>query len=123
MNFIIEGRPVPYTRMTKRSKWVDKAAIRYLGYKDMVGVIGRKYFKQPSDKPIRIKVDVYLFGVSTPMGKDGDTTNYVKAIEDGLNKIAYLDDRQIIEVHGRKMPCEKKIDERVEITIEEINAT
>jgi Holliday junction resolvase RusA-like endonuclease len=32
----------------------------------------------------------------------GDTTNYLKTVEDALNGIAYEDDRQVQRVVGRK---------------------
>jgi crossover junction endodeoxyribonuclease RusA len=32
----------------------------------------------------------------------GDTTNYLKLVEDGLNGVAYEDDRQVQRIVGRK---------------------
>jgi len=93
IKIIIPGRPIPYVRMTQRGMYIKKNAQRYLDYKDTIGYIARSKIKAPSDKIIHISVLVYLNGKTTPMGKDGDADNYLKAACDGLNKIAYIDDR------------------------------
>ena len=49
--------------------------------------------------------------------KKPDIDNVLKIIMDGLNKAAYDDDRQVVEVSGRKRYAE---DPRVEVTITEI---
>jgi len=116
----IKGRPIPYVRMTQKGKYVRKNAQRYLSYKNIIGYIAKKKIKDPSDKIININVVVYLNGKSTPLGKDGDADNYLKAACDGLNKIAYIDDRQVWEAHVKKIPC-KKGEERMEIMIKEID--
>lgn len=115
----IPGRPVPYVRMTRNGKFVKKNAQRYLTYKNTIGYIAKSQIKAPSDKIIHINVLVYLNGKTTPMGKDGDADNYLKAACDGLNKIAYIDDRQVWEAHVKKVPCDKK-NERMEIMISEV---
>jgi crossover junction endodeoxyribonuclease RusA len=120
IKFIVEGRPVPHVRMTQRGKFVKQNAARYIGYKQMVGLIAKRYFKKPSDKPIKIVVDVYLWGKTTPMGMDGDVSNFLKTAEDALNRIAYEDDRQIVKATATKQPCPSRVDERMEITIEEL---
>lgn len=118
----IPGRPIPHVRMTQRGKFVKPNAIRYIGYKEMVGIISKRYFKQPSKNPISIQVDVYLWGKKTPMGMDGDVSNYLKTAEDALNKIAYDDDRQIVKTIATKQPCPNRVDERLEITIRELES-
>jgi Holliday junction resolvase RusA-like endonuclease len=49
--------------------------------------------------------------------KKPDLDNIIKIIGDALNKIAYKDDAQVVEVIGRKYYSEKP---RVEVTIEDI---
>jgi crossover junction endodeoxyribonuclease RusA len=120
IKLVIKGRPIPHVRMTQRGKFVKPNAIRYLGYKEEIGLIANTKFKQPSKLPIAIKVDVYLSGQRTPMGMDGDVSNYLKTAEDALNRIAYEDDRQIVRTEATKQPCESEAEERMEITIEEI---
>jgi crossover junction endodeoxyribonuclease RusA len=120
IKFTVEGRPVPHVRMTQRGKYVKQNAARYIGYKQYVGLIAKRYFHKPSDKPIKIVVDVYLWGKTTPMGMDGDMSNYLKTAEDALNRIAYDDDRQIVKIEASKQSCYNRVDERMEITVEEI---
>lgn len=110
--FKVPGRAIPAVRMTQRSKFTRQAK-RYLSYKNQVGYIARStYKKKPVSSDVKVKVDIYLKG-----GVQGDIDNYFKAITDSLNNIVYEDDRQVKEMIARKLDCEKKEDERVEVVI------
>lgn len=110
--FTVPGRAIPAVRMTQRSKFT-KQAKRYLAYKNKVAWIARsKYKKKPASSDVKVEVDIYLRG-----GVQGDIDNYFKAITDSLNKIVYEDDRQVKEMVARKIDCESKDDERVEVEV------
>jgi Holliday junction resolvase RusA-like endonuclease len=47
-----------------------------------------------------------------------DIDNLEKAVYDALNQIVYVDDRQICEVHARKIIVARGEEPRVEVTIE-----
>ena len=114
----IPGRPVPYVRTTQKAKFASKSYARYRDYKQFIQIHAKNQFKQPViEGYVKISINVYLNGKSVPMGNDGDIDNYIKSILDSLNKIIFKDDRQVIEVHARKMPSKN---ERVEIEFEEI---
>jgi len=115
MHIVIPGRPIPAVRMTQRTLW-KKSAKRYLAYKDMIGTIAQQHCREPSIENVSARVTVYLSGVTTPMGNDGDIDNYLKSALDGLNKIAYVDDRQVTWATVTKKPCSKE-DQRMEIEI------
>jgi crossover junction endodeoxyribonuclease RusA len=118
---VIPGRPVPAVRMTNRGKYVNPDAQRYLVYKECVAIMGAKHFKQPLKGRVSIRVNVYLHGINTPMGRDGDFDNYMKAAADGLNGIAWNDDRQVDEGYVKKQPCQHPHQQRMEIEIEEVS--
>lgn len=115
MLITIPGRPIPAIRMTQRSKW-SKPAKRYLSYKDMIGTIAQQSFPSPTSEKVSVLVTVYLSGKKTPMGNDGDVDNYLKSALDGCNKIAYIDDRQVIWATVSKRSCHEQ-DQRMEIEI------
>lgn len=119
MIITIPGRPIPAVRMTGKSKWTNASAMKYLIYKGEIGQWAKCKIKAPSDKKIMVSVVVYLHGKTTEMGKDGDVDNYLKSALDGLNKIAFTDDRQVINAMVGKVPCGKD-EERMEIVIKEI---
>ncbi|UJF36583.1 RusA family crossover junction endodeoxyribonuclease [Paenibacillus hexagrammi] len=48
-----------------------------------------------------------------------DLDNYVKSILDGMNRVAYLDDKQIKDIHAYLRFVTDKADERVEVTMNE----
>jgi len=96
IKFTIPGRPVPAVRMTRRGKWINKAAQKYLAFKEQVGWEARKHFKgEPWQGPVVVELRFYL-KVNHSRG-DGD--NLQKAIFDGLNKVIFEDDRQVVEGH------------------------
>lgn len=115
---IIPGRPIPYKRMTQRGKHVKASAQKYLAYKNRVGWIAKGQGIRV-EKRARIGVKVYLYGSTTKFGMDGDIDNYLKAALDGLNGIAFEDDREITSVWAEKLRAEDKDSERMEIYLEE----
>lgn len=109
MKFTVPGRPVPAVRMTQRSKWVNKQAIRYLEYKDRVKLFAIASGVKPKEGEILVSMVFYFKDHKLP-----DIDNLAKAILDSLNGIAYQDDRQVNIIWARRMFSK---DERVEIEI------
>lgn len=93
ITFTIPGRPVPAVRMTQRSKWT-KQSQRYLDYKGTVGWAAKAARCPRFRGRVRVDIDLYIQG-----GRVGDVDNYTKSILDGLNGIAWDDDRQVGELH------------------------
>jgi len=72
--------------------------------------VARPVFKEPYLGPVSLQVQVYL---SLP---GGDLDNYVKSIQDGLNGIAWRDDRQVEKLVADVL-VRRGQKERVEIII------
>ena len=81
--------------MTQRGKFVKPQAQRYLSYKAQVGWAGKVAIEKPMPKGYGASVSMKFFfrGGQTP-----DIDNLIKAILDGLNGIAWEDDKQVVEV-------------------------
>jgi crossover junction endodeoxyribonuclease RusA len=62
-----------------------------------------------------VKAVVYLYG-----GREPDADNLAKAFLDGLNGIAWVDDRQVRKLIIEKIRVFKEEEQRAEITIREI---
>ena len=88
-------------------------------------------FVFPADVPLGMRLDIFLpipksvskkkreqmiKGEIRPLKKP-DTSNVLKAVEDGLNKVAYADDTQIVDTIARRYYSEVP---RVEVQIWEI---
>ena len=114
IEFTVPGRPVPAVRMTRRSKWVDPQAQRYLDYKEFIGWLAKRHFSKVFTGPIKLCVEAYIDG-----GRPGDLDNIVKSVQDGLNGIAWKDDRQVVEIHAKR---HKGAPERVEVAVEEVES-
>jgi crossover junction endodeoxyribonuclease RusA len=111
--FTVIGRPVPAVRMTQKSKFVDPAAQKYLAYKDLVGWNAKAKIKAPITGEVAVTIYFYF-----RPGPTGDIDNYAKSILDGCNKIAWQDDRQVVELHAYRRRDRDK--EYTEVEIEEM---
>lgn len=81
-----KGRP----RVTRNGTYTPAATTaweRDVGYSALAAGL------RAADGPVRLRV--WLLGELT-----GDLDNYLKAIKDGLNGVAYHDDRQVKQVEG-----------------------
>lgn len=89
VTFTVPGRPVlkQRPRVGKNGKIYTPKKSR--DYEEQVAWAARPVFKEPYLGPVGLQIQVYL---SRP---GGDLDNYVKTIQDGLNGIAWRDDRQV----------------------------
>jgi len=115
MKLTIHGRPIPAVRMTQKTKW-NKASKRYLAYKEAIGAIAKLHCRDPTSENVSVTVWVYLSGKTTLMGNDGDVDNYLKSALDGMNKIVFIDDRQVVSATVYKIPC-ADTEQRMEVLI------
>ena len=118
--FTVPGRPVPAVRMTQRGKYLDKSQ-RYLAYKEAVGWKAKEAMgsRKPTEEHLLVEIWFYIAG-----RKICDIDNLAKSIMDGMNKIVYLDDKQVVDlvVHRRGSDNERaevfvKRQPRVEVEI------
>lgn len=116
MKLVIPGRPVAAVRMTQRSKFKNKQAQRYLEYKDEVGWTAKAVGLRPNHSPYEVIAIVYIDCTK----KDMDIDNLAKTYLDGLNGIAWHDDRQVIDLHVKKRYVTEN--ERVELEIKEVQS-
>jgi Holliday junction resolvase RusA-like endonuclease len=130
VQFEIKVKPMGSVRMTQKGKWKDPAAQRYLDYKRLLGYEARKYIKTPLQRPIIVTADFYYQipasyskakrtliqeGRLRPVVKP-DIDNAAKGIMDSLNKIAYLDDNQVVGLITNKYYADEP---KIVIKIEE----
>lgn len=136
IKLIINKTPQPQSRprFTARGRYVHAYENKKITmYKHMVAATYQSYFGsvKPTEKAIAVDVVFYrpvqksiskierqrrLTGKSLPAIKP-DIDNYVKAILDALNGVAFRDDKQIISLNAKKLYSDKP---RTEIEIKEI---
>jgi crossover junction endodeoxyribonuclease RusA len=117
MQLIIPGRPVPAVRMTQRSKYANPQAQRYLVYKEQVSWQGRSRIKTPLPKTTNASVSIQFY---IHKGQTPDIDNLIKSILDGLNGIAWQDDKQVVKVVAERLATADKKSERVEVEIRQV---
>ncbi|MTI82605.1 MAG: RusA family crossover junction endodeoxyribonuclease [Firmicutes bacterium] len=99
--------------MTQRGKYIKPRAQKYLDYKQDVGWAAKAAGVKLTDKKVATEIDVYV------AGRAGDWDNYAKSICDGLNGVAWVDDRQVVDGRVRLHSC-RKVEQRAEVVIREV---
>ncbi|TEB06495.1 Endodeoxyribonuclease RusA [Pelotomaculum schinkii] len=121
----IPGRPVPKSR--PRIGYRGRSVILYTppdteNYEKGVASAGQEACKSPATGPVEMEIAVYFNPQAKASTRGGrrrsgilpDLDNCVKAIVDGLNKVAYIDGRQVTRILA-----ERKVDpvERAEVVV------
>lgn len=92
IEFTVPGDPVPKSRPGR-----GRNGQRYMprptkDYQEAVGWAAKEAGAKPHGGPVKVEIEFYG-------AKGGDCDNLAKSVLDGLNKIAYNDDRQVLELH------------------------
>ena len=119
ITFTVPGRPIPKARprlgVHGRTAYIYTPEETRL-YEQFVGVVGCENCRKPLTGPVELRlVAFFRGGRRTP-----DLSNVLKAVEDGLNGIAYIDDSQVKRFHAEMRYVEDRTAERVEVEIHEV---
>lgn len=105
MELIIKGEPVALQR-ARSSRGHFYLPEKSRVYLDLIGFIAKTKFKEPLEGNIQLEMTFYC-------GHNrADLDNYIKAVGDGLQGIAFKNDKQI-----QKITAEKIIDKKNSQTI------
>ncbi|KAF1086163.1 Endodeoxyribonuclease RusA [Sporotomaculum syntrophicum] len=115
VSFVIPGRPVPKQRPRAGKNGRIYTPKKSRDYEKTVGWAGKQVFKYPYNGPVSLQVKVYL----TDSRSQGDLDNYIKSIQDGLNNIAWRDDRQVVRLKAG-LYVRPGAKERVEVMIQRL---
>lgn len=123
----IPGRPVPKGR--PRIGYSGRKVYLYTPpetekYERDVSRIGKLICNSPASGPVEMEIalffnlqaKVYTTGGKLRRGTLPDLDNCVKSIVDGLNKVAYVDDRQVVRILAERR-CDQV--ERAEVIVRE----
>jgi Holliday junction resolvase RusA-like endonuclease len=83
-------------------------------FKDSFNWQGRAGIKEPLPKTTNASVSIQFY---IHKGQTPDIDNLIKAILDGLNGIAWQDDKQVVRVIAERIVAGSKESERAEIEI------
>jgi crossover junction endodeoxyribonuclease RusA len=120
VRFVVPGRPVPKKR--PRVAFQGRRAVTYTPretreYEETVAWYARRHFREPLKGPVRLWARFYLRPSSRRVP---DLSNLLKAVEDGCNGVAYVDDSQVRAVEAWLLIDDN---ERAEIEVEPLEAS
>ena len=104
-DFSIIGKIVPYTRMTQKSKYVNKQAKRYLEWKDDFGwqikqiMLDNNWEMIPHPIPLHLRV---IYQIPGSRVTRFDLSNLVKGIEDAIQGIVFENDSAVEQITARR---------------------
>lgn len=115
VTFTVPGRPFAKQRPRATRQGRVYTPAETVSYERAVGVIAAQHFPEPLTGPVRLTVWATFAcpkswskrkldaTIHRPHTQRPDLDNILKAIEDGLNRIAFADDAQIAEIDARKV--------------------
>jgi Holliday junction resolvase RusA-like endonuclease len=100
LEIFIPGKPMGKARVAQRHgvRFADKqsaAKEREIGQLAMIGLVGRKRFSGP----VCVTIDARMPGKATAKP---DADNIAKLILDALNRVAWDDDSQVVDLRVKK---------------------
>lgn len=111
-SFVVPGRPVGKERARKGKNGTFYTPARTREYENLVAWKAKiAHVGAPFEGPVKLEMEV------RSRKSRADTSNILKAIEDGMNRIVYYDDRQIMEIHIFRT---RGNDEEVQVTVSRI---
>lgn len=108
MKFTIDSRAIPKgrPRVTSHGTYTPKRTKTFEEVVRWSYAASKDKWSVPSDKPLGVTIKCYFIAKKKVDSKwcmmYGDADNMAKAITDALNKLAYLDDKQIVEISVSK---------------------
>lgn len=112
--FTLPGRPVPAARLTRRALWTPRAK-RHLAHKAAIGWAAKAAGVRLLTGPVRVSCRFYVHGGNVP-----DSDNCLKAVLDGLQGVAYANDRQVVDARGVRLVAWTRDAERTEVEVGEV---
>jgi Holliday junction resolvase RusA-like endonuclease len=109
IKFVINARPQPKERSRSTRRGHHYTPQRTVNFELTVAAEFRAQhpFHEILTGPVGMSVDIQFKRPKTVKKgywhtSPGDASNIVKAIEDGLNRVAWVDDRQVADVYAKK---------------------
>ena len=129
MEIIVRGAPTPKGRPRKAMDGHMYTPQETKDYEELVAILTRIATRSTLGGALKVRIDFYMptpKSIKKKMDKTGelcrpttkpDIDNLSKSVLDGMNSIAYFDDKQIVDLHCRKFYSDNP---RTEIQVEEI---
>lgn len=114
MKIHIQIEPMGAVRMTRRGKWVNAKAQRYLAYKDAIkaAIALVKGEEEPTAAACGVKIR-FIMPIPKSLArkvkpgdshiKKPDIDNMIKGLFDGANGLIFKDDNQVVRVEAVKV--------------------
>lgn len=106
MRIIIPGEPVPKSRPRLGRGGRVFTPARTVNFEKRVATCAANTSNLIFNTPVAVKI--YISLPLTKQGHErkqrGDLDNYAKSVLDGLNKIAFEDDKQVMKLEIRRVP-------------------
>ena len=115
VRIVIPGKPFAKQRPRATRQGRVYTAKETVRFEQVVAQIGVERFPAPFDGPVRLTVTAVFEpatswtkkrrdgAMSRPHTQKPDLDNCIKALKDGLNRIAWADDAQVAQVFARKV--------------------